>query len=103
MYRIYVVWERKWFSLIIPGILLAGDLSRPFVEPCSRTFTEMPLHAVTTSLVADLLLGGTPLTYDLSFILVGRARFIAYFVVVLITNIVMTREYGRSLGEMFLI
>ncbi|EIW52818.1 uncharacterized protein TRAVEDRAFT_75099 [Trametes versicolor FP-101664 SS1] len=71
MYRIYVVWEQKWFSLIIPGLLLAGDL-------------------ITTSLVADLLLGGTPLTYDLSFILVGRARFIAYFVVVLLTNIIMT-------------
>lgn len=27
MYRIYVVWEHKWFSLIIPGLLLAGDLS----------------------------------------------------------------------------
>lgn len=33
MYRIYVVWEQKWFSLIIPGLLLAGDLSKPF-----RTF-----------------------------------------------------------------
>lgn len=53
----------------------------------------MLLQSVTTSLVADLLLGGTPLTYDLSFILVGRARFIAYFVVVLLTNIIMTRKY----------
>ncbi|KAL1943775.1 hypothetical protein VTO73DRAFT_4220 [Trametes versicolor] len=71
-YRIFVVWNRKLISLVLPGLLLVGDL-------------------IAAGFVGNgLLWYETPKDFDSLLVPALHSRLIAYFAMTLLTNLAMT-------------
>ncbi len=100
-YRVYVVWQRQWVSLIVPVFLLVGDFGMCLG---SSPLTLRPgldvVHAVAAVFATKALTSG-PRTYYPILAPNASVELVAYFAMTLLTNVVTTREsrtliWGRA-------